>query len=314
MNDPPTTNAKSEAHARPRRLWPWIVGLIVLGLCAVGIPAWRKVHQVQQLCEFADHSPGGHFEIAYNHPPWADHIVSRSTFLPWSDGIRSYSVPKTPITQDLFDALLQQRSLRSVRVDISDCSPESISDLGRLTRLEIVQLIGNDEPIPLEWTKQLFRLETLRFHNIPISPDDWPMLMSLPHITWMTWADTHTNLGDLATAPYLVIGKDHLTRADAEALVATRGLTVDLTYGSADPKFWEVFGHMADLRDLKLALSAGGRFELSQTELEAIENISSLKILRLVDHVGLQEQANVSPAWRNFLDHRPDVTIQQLSK
>jgi len=312
MNDPPTTNAKSEAHARPRRLWPWIVGLIVLGLCAVGIPAWRKVHQVQQLCEFADHSPGGHFEIAYNHPPWADHIVSRSTFLPWSDGIRSYSVPKTPITQDLFDALLQQRSLRSVRVDISDCSPESISDLGRLTRLEIVQLIGNDEPIPLEWTKQLFRLEALTFHNIPISPDDWPMLMSLPHMSGFSWSESHTYVSDFSGAPYLIITKNHLIRADAEALAGVKGLKfLELTYTEADPEFWDTISKLPDLYALRLTSDTPGKTKLSPDELEALKKISSLKTLGLINHVDLEDRSKASPAWQKFFDERPDVTVDQ---
>lgn len=312
MNDSPNVDTNEVPSRNSRRLWPWVLGVVVLGLCAFGASTWQKYHHLRQLREFAENSFGGRCEIEYNHPPWADHIVSPRTYLPWCDGISSYSALDTPLSDKLFGILLQQRTLRSLEINISECSPESIAELGRLKRLESVDLTGNGQEIPLEWAQGLVWLDKLTFHNILVPPKEWPRLLSLSHVSGMNWSKDYTHVSDFASTPYLMIKKDHLTLSDADALAAVKGLgALELTYIEADPEFWERLGLLPSLVFLQLTKTGSAEFELSQIELEALIDIATLESLRLVDHVDLSALESASPAWQKFATQRPDVKVNQ---
>lgn len=310
MNGPPTTDTHRTDSPRSHRLRLRAAKFIVLGLCAIAIPVWQQCRQIWQLQEFADRSGYGKVDIDYHHPEWMNFIVSSKTYVPLFDELKGYSVPYSPLPAKLLSVLTRRDTLQAVNIDVSECSPQAISELKRLNQLRSLELHGNHEPIPLEWTRELPELKLLIVHEVPVSADEWSMLISLPNMNNLSLKNSYTYVSGFTEGLFLNLTKKRLTSSDAENIATIQGLNyLQLTYMEAEPRFWESLGKLSNLQTLSLFKIASEGFELSQTELKALEEIPSLKTLQLLEHSDLNETENVSEAWQRFRTQRPDISI-----
>jgi hypothetical protein len=313
MQETATAHVDRENPPKPLRLWPWVIFASLVCAFGLWLAIWLSVRQANQLIAFAREN-GGTPWISYKHPGWLSGFVSKTTFLPWYDRLDAYHLSNVPIPERQLRRLQRFRELKEVTLDISSCSPESVDGLAHLENLERITLTGNNAPTTLGWLQNKPKLWLVELSKMSITPDQWQSIYASPLINGLSvGTDNHFYLHEMGHGTglprdgnLLELSAENLTQLEAEQMVEIADLkTIMLDYSSATPEFWETLSQHPSLQDLRIK-SPG---LLSRTELAQIAKIGTLESLRLRGQPELDDEQNVTPAWREFLDQRPDVRI-----
>ena len=319
MKETSNDGTNRELRIESRRLWPWIFSAILLCLFAVGLSLWWPIHQANRLIDFPE-TNGGSARVVYNHPDWMSGIVPEKLCIPKYDRLESYAAPDAAIPDRLLRQLYRFPEIDSLTLDISACHPENVEVLGELKKLHHVTLTGNGEPIPLDWIKNDPDLQHIELNNIPVRPQQWNSALSTTQITGLQTFNheravlfRYALVGQSTVQNYLGIFIEDLTNAEAIAMLDLPNLTrVVLEYSHADEEFWKTLSQCQNINQLSIYEQQSGR-PLSEQALLQLENIKSLKTLTLIDHPELTHEQNLTPAWKRFMQKRPDVEIIEVS-
>lgn len=248
-----TTGSSPEASNKPHPIMRCMGVAVLLSLIAIGVAIWWPGHQAYQLVEHAEQN-GGQVKIAYNHPLWMHDIVGRKTYLPWYDDVYYY---RAPVDDETLTSLARLRGLQDVELEISECSPESLSHLESYSSLEAAHLTGTQDLDSFEWVRNCPKLKSLSFTDIPVPPAEWPKLLALPNFSTLQISDNRITFSDGFETELQITHSStptHLGPAEAEAINATAGLqTLALNLNTSNTAFWQSLAQNQTLTEIKIS-------------------------------------------------------------
>ncbi len=164
------------ALQKPRALWPWVLGTVVLLLGTLVFLFWWPMHRAGRFLALVDSDPEGVADVISEHPAWFEWIFGDEVFHPWFGRVESVSAGAAIVDDHFIRELAQFPELETIDLDVSRVSNAAMEEVIRLPSLEgaSFQVIGSSNR--LDWLAHATMDMRLLIKRRELTAADWQAL------------------------------------------------------------------------------------------------------------------------------------------
>lgn len=253
-----------DSHQKARPLWPWVVTAVVVLLAAGAFSFWWPMHRSKKVIA-AIRSRRCLFDFETDRPRWAS-FLSEETFHPWFDRVNEIEIYGESVDDAFVKDILVFSELKTLRLNVSEVSPDCIRSIGELEKLESLILEGDGSTIPLDWIVRLKTLDYLHLTHMSVAEDDWQKV-----------TEAELSISDLWFEQF------DLGEMEGEACASLTSLSeLVIIDCEASQKFWEALSKNQSIKYLHL-----GDLVIDELSMQALCRLSSLAFFKIWQNVDL---------------------------